>query len=241
MHRFCATALSAALRQRPRAWVRTLAAAPHASSARAAAATAGAPAAVHCSGCGALLQHEHERGVGYCPPQALERPKPVCHRCYVMVNNGRLAPAEVPASTFKSFLRRLYPQQCLIVKVIDIFDFHNSFIPTIASLVGRHKPIVLIVNKRDLLPAATSPTRVIKWVRSAANEMELHNIVDVHFVSSKTGQGVPEAFAAIQVRGNATSRSVCVCACARAIAHMLRVPLPPCLLRACCLAAATPR
>lgn len=163
----------------------------------------GAPAYVgdtKCRGCGVIMQSEAETSLGFCPADKIGVAGAVCQRCFSLQHYGRLSPVKVPFRSFKSVLRRLYQQDCVLVQVLDAFDIQGSLVPDLGRLVGRHKPVILVLNKVDLLPAGASRVRLEQWVRQAAKSLDVGRVAAVHCVSSTTGEGVAEALRDIQVR-----------------------------------------
>lgn len=152
-----------------------------------------------CRGCGVIMQSESETALGFCPPHKIGAAGAVCQRCFSLQHYGRLSPVKVPFRSFKSVLRRLYPQDCVLVQVLDAFDIQGSLVPDLGKLVGRHKPVILVLNKVDLLPSGASRTRLQKWVRQAAKSLDVGHVAAVHCVSAATGEGVAEAVRDIQV------------------------------------------
>jgi ribosome biogenesis GTPase A len=53
----------------------------------------------------------------------------------------------LPTIRFKALIN----DPCIIVNVVDIFDFEGSFINALKRIVG-NKKIILAANKLDLLP-----------------------------------------------------------------------------------------
>lgn len=152
-----------------------------------------------CSGCGIQLQSAMPEGPGFLPSldKGTDSKILVCQRCFNIKHYARLVPASIPLSEFRQHFSHIKPLDVLIVKVVDVFDFGGSFVPSIASYVG-NKPMIIIVNKCDLLPTGYSPTRVMQYARKEARLCSIRNVVDVKLVSSITGEGVREAFKAIQ-------------------------------------------
>src|SRR5437764_711392 len=91
------------------------------------------------------------------------------------------------------FLRNHNNEVVLIV--IDIFDFPNSLIRGLDSLIGRNNRNILIVNKIDLLPPSstvqsTGRSNLKGWIRSQCSKMGLRNLEDIHLISAKKNIGI---------------------------------------------------
>lgn len=118
-----------------------------------------------CAGCGAALQGRDTAAAGYLPTHArllalessarasLSATSPtsldaalacghgvVCQRCYQAKHYGRLVPLEVPTEGWAAYARALRESAGgppLLVFVVDVFDFHGSITPLIASVAPR--------------------------------------------------------------------------------------------------------
>ena len=84
--------------------------------------------------------------------------------------------------------------KCLVVLLVDMTDVTGSFLPRARDLVGGN-PIVLVGTKSDLLPKGTNADEVAAWL--SARLVSRLNVVSVHLVSAKTGDGMHAAKAAI--------------------------------------------
>ncbi|PXF48445.1 hypothetical protein BWQ96_01905 [Gracilariopsis chorda] len=130
----------------------------------------------------------------------------VCQRCYRLTHYGMIDPSlRVPATAtsddtqvsselspdkFRRNLERLQKINCVIIYLVDIFDFHGTFIPSLRDIVGSKNPILLAVNKTDLLPSDMKDNRVETWIRHECAGMGLFNIGGVHLISSVKGRNV---------------------------------------------------
>ncbi len=150
---------------------------------------------------------------------------PVCQRCYKLSHYGVIAdslrvkpvveggPAVtlpfqtetgpvtsrgrsvLSAARFRACLEGLRKKTAVIVYLVDIFDFHGTFLTSLQDIVGTRNPLLLAVNKVDLLPPDFKASRVEQWVRSECSSLGLHQISGVHMVSSRRGTGVADVIA----------------------------------------------
>lgn len=97
---------------------------------------------------------------------------------------------ELSPATFRKTLETLRSIHAVIIYLVDIFDFHGSFIKSLRDIVGRKNPVVLAVNKVDLLPKDYKPSRVENWIAQECNAFALRDVASIHLISSKTGTGV---------------------------------------------------
>ena len=116
-------------------------------------------AAGHCMGCGARFQSMDAVAPGYVPVDVLDsklavasesaalhhRKAPVCQRCHGLRYQNRLPADELRVGTelahatlqpdyFLSILKELSRRRCLVVVVVDLFDFHGSLIPQLGQV-----------------------------------------------------------------------------------------------------------
>lgn len=175
-----------------------------------------------CAGCGVQLQttdklkHGFVTGAGAELLRALRRPaaraggaghdgrdseaaRVVCQRCFRAKHYGDFTPVTVPYSSFLeqvASLRRIAPPGSLVVHVVDVTDFGGSVVEGVSSLVGHDKPLLVVVNKCDLLPKGVKYGRLERWVRAQLRETDpnMHkHLRGVVFVSSITGMGFSAA------------------------------------------------
>lgn len=108
-----------------------------------------------CYNCGAVLQSDNKNEPGYID-SAIFAASPLddvifCENCYKEVKFN-LTPKKAPVK--KDFLTMLYDAKAsdaLIVYVVDLFSFECSFVEEITDII-RRLPIIVVANKRDLMP-----------------------------------------------------------------------------------------
>jgi hypothetical protein len=171
-----------------------------------------------CTGCGIKLQLNNAALPGFVPErekikstllegeEASEEDEAsekviFCQRCFRLRNYGKVEEGLRPGfsehealspGAFKQLLSGIAKKNCVVVTMVDVFDFHGSILPDLASLVGRN-PLFVAVNKVDLLPSDYSETRVKQWVLRECREfggLDRLRLSDIHLVSAKTGLGV---------------------------------------------------
>ncbi len=133
--------------------------------------------------------------------------------------------------------------RCVIVYIVDLFDFHGSFLYSIPRIVGDN-PVLVIANKIDLFPKDIKFSRVQHWIKQECRNRGLHDITagQVHLVSCKTGFGVSEVLRRAYQSAEDRGCDIYVIGAANAgkstfINHLLKVSC--CLLCANVLCAAT--
>ena len=163
-----------------------------------------------CTGCGARFQCDDAGAPGFVPEKVLaERQNaktskgekaPICQRCHGLRHQNKLpvetlrvggdmTHEELRPEYFVSLLRDISRRRCVVVAIVDLFDFHGSLVPDLPLVVGAENDLILVGNKIDLLPARVNGGSVERWVRAEARKAKLPKLHSVHLVSCKTGEG----------------------------------------------------
>lgn len=151
---------------------------------------------IRCIGCGAEIQTEDPKKLGYAPSSSLQKDEVICKRCFRLKNYNEIQDVELTDDDFIRILNGIGSTDALVVKVVDIFDFSGSWLNGLHRFVGNNK-VLLVGNKADLIPKSVKKNKLIQWMRSMANDWGLH-AVDVHLVSASKGIGLDELAASIE-------------------------------------------
>ncbi len=149
-----------------------------------------------CAGCGIRLQFERQDQVGYVPPSAVKRDRMICQRCFRIKNYNEASPVSVGADDFLKVLHEVANTRSLIVHIVDLFDFEGSLISGLQRFVGSN-PILLVVNKVDLLPKSIRRSRLLHWVRRQTGELGL-KVVSAVLCSARNGYGLDRLAAELE-------------------------------------------
>jgi ribosome biogenesis GTPase YqeH len=141
----------------------------------------------HCEGCGVALQTEDTAKLGYLPEAALARTPILCQRCFRIRHYNEVSSATLNQDDFLRILGGIEATDSLVVHIVDLFDFEGSLITSLQRFVGKN-PILLAVNKIDLLPKVTNYNRVFNWVQQRTKELGLKT-VDIVLCSAKKNMG----------------------------------------------------
>lgn len=128
-----------------------------------------------CYGCGVILQSLDENLPGYVPEIQLEKHEVVlCQRCFKLQHYGVEDPLKEPTvdADFLHILSEAKREKALIVYVFDLFSFESSFVKTINNEIKGMK-VLIVANKRDLLPREVSDKKLSDYVLSRAKEAGL--------------------------------------------------------------------
>ncbi len=150
-----------------------------------------------CAGCGVALQTEQPEQLGYVPAQALARTPIICQRCFRIKNYNEASGITLNQDDFLRLLTHVGGTDSLVVNIVDIFDFEGSMISGLARFVGTN-PVILVVNKIDLLPKVTNYNRIVNWVQRQAKEAGLR-VVEVVLCSAKKNMGFERVIEALEL------------------------------------------
>lgn len=151
---------------------------------------------VKCAGCGAILQQENPKLPGYLPPSTDMEAGVVCRRCFRMKHYNESSGITVDHHAFVQILNRIGHTDSLVVHIVDIYDFEGSLISGLARFVGDN-PIVVAVNKIDLLPPRTNANKVMNWVQRQLKLAGL-KVTDVIPISAKDNLGFEKLAASME-------------------------------------------
>lgn len=148
-----------------------------------------------CAGCGIALQSEHTHTPGYVPEPSLGKESAICQRCFRIKHYNEASSVTVDQDEFLQLLGGIASTESLVVHIVDIFDFQGSMISGLQRFVGNN-PVLLVVNKIDLLPRVTNWNRLRNWVQKQAKENGL-KVADVVLCSARRNTGFDRVVEAV--------------------------------------------
>lgn len=155
---------------------------------------------VHCIGCGAEIQTERPNELGYTPQAAfdkgMETGEIYCQRCFRLRHYNDIQDVHLTDDDFLRLLNELGREDALIVNVVDIFDFNGSLIPGLHRFIGDN-PVLLVGNKKDILPKSLKKGKLIQWMKERAHEQGLRPL-EVLLTSAKKPHEMDELLATIE-------------------------------------------
>lgn len=119
-----------------------------------------------CYSCGKILQSEDPTKEGYINPRFNDASLETILFCDACYNEEKFnqAPQEISASEdFLTMLEDASASDALIVYVVDLFSFECCFIQSVNEVI-RGSNILVIANKRDLLPSEVKDEAVREYV-----------------------------------------------------------------------------
>lgn len=145
---------------------------------------------LRCIGCGAVIQTEDPKKIGYAPKSSLDKEAVICQRCFRLKHYNEIQDVSLTDNDFLKILNTIGTKKALIVYVVDIFDFDGSWLPGLNRFAGNN-PVLLVGNKVDLLPKSLKHDKLIQWMRGRSKELGLQ-LADVALVSAEKNDGFDE-------------------------------------------------
>lgn len=119
---------------------------------------------------------------------------PICQRCFHLKHYSKALNVSVPDDDYLKHLSHLKEKTALILLMVDALDFPGSLFPDLCHLLLPTSPVIIVANKKDLLPKGTANlfNRLEGHLMQEAKETSLNGcfVKEVRFVSAKTGEGV---------------------------------------------------
>ena len=119
-----------------------------------------------CHNCGAILQGDDKSAPGYIDPEVLGNLSArvlFCNQCFEDSRYNFSPRAPRVDDDIATMLHDAEASDALIVYVVDVFSFENSFIPEILDII-QGLPLIVVANKRDLLPGHVSDEALREYV-----------------------------------------------------------------------------
>ena len=93
---------------------------------------------------------------------------------------------------FLRVLQTVGEKDCLVVYIVDLFDFNGSLVPGLMRHIG-YNDVLVLANKRDILPKSLKEHRLNTWVRRQFKEYGIKPL-DVVVTSGKKNMNFDEIF-----------------------------------------------
>ena len=152
-----------------------------------------------CTGCGALLQSEDPKKIGYTPKSDAT----LCQRCFRLTHYNDVMVSYREGIDALDILDKVNALDALICLVVDLFDFEAGLFSRILAS-SKNKDMLLIATKRDLLPKTTGYDKFSKYImkRCKQENISLKGIVIVedlvHKAQSENNPSVENVWQAIE-------------------------------------------
>lgn len=153
-----------------------------------------------CIGCGAPIQTTDKDKLGYTPKSALEKGletgEVYCQRCFRLRHYNEITDVHISDDEFLKLLHEVGDSDALVVNVVDIFDFNGSVIPGLPRFVSGND-VLLVGNKKDILPKSVKTSKVTHWLMERAHEEGMRP-VDAILTSAQNRQSIKEVIEKIE-------------------------------------------
>ena len=112
----------------------------------------------HCEGCGVKLQDENILNLGY----TTNLNNDLCMRCFRLKNYGEYESIASNLVDYEKILSMVNRSRELVLYVVDIVN-----IPSDLSIIKNYlkNDIILVLNKRDLLPISIKDEKIIDYIK----------------------------------------------------------------------------
>lgn len=118
---------------------------------------------IRCYGCGAVIQCDDEKKIGYVPKNTLNKDKILCRRCFKLKNYHELQEAHLTDDDFLNILNQIGEENCLVIYLVDLFDFNGSLIQGLVRHIN-YNDMIVVGNKRDILPKSIKDHKIKMWL-----------------------------------------------------------------------------
>jgi len=112
----------------------------------------------YCSGCGVLLQDENILEEGY----TASLDNDVCQRCFRMKNYGEYQVSTRSNEEYIEILKSIDDTKDLVVYMTDVLNLDKD-LTWIREYI--HNKIILVLNKRDVLPKSVKDNKLIAYIK----------------------------------------------------------------------------
>ena len=141
---------------------------------------------LYCYGCGQILQCEDETKAGYVPDKILETKENIlCQRCFKLQHYNTNSEIQLVEEDYITILKNIGKENALLVYVLDVFNFESSLIKNLNQYLGNNK-ILVLANKRDLIPSAVKDEKLLEWIKNKLSENKIYNVIDIIMSSGQT-------------------------------------------------------
>lgn len=142
-----------------------------------------------CSGCGAVLQNKESSKPGYTPRKEFTA-SDLCKRCYRLIHHNESPDSHYTNKDFLNILRQVESENCLVIYLLDFFDFIGSNITEVERVI-QNKDHIIVANKIDLMPKAVKEAKLRRWFQKEVN-MRNFDPLDVLLISAKKKRNIDE-------------------------------------------------
>lgn len=143
-----------------------------------------------CIGCGIKLQSLNRDLPGYVPTIISDElnEQAYCQRCFQIIHNGKKYRPLISYTDYYNKIKAIKEKNALVLLMIDVMDIYGGFIPNLSEYIGKN-PVVILLNKVDLMPKDVKLKRIDDRLRLIANEQNL-NLKGIIMISALKKQNL---------------------------------------------------
>lgn len=156
-----------------------------------------------CKGCGVRLQNEDPKGLGYVP--SLDAV--YCQRCYKIRHYGKVTINMQQGIDTNATLDKINQLEGTVFWAVDLFNLESNLVSRLnQKLPG--KDIVMVLTKRDVLPATLSDAKIKDYVSKRLEEegIEVKDIVIAGYLRDE-GQKEEDVIEAVEKAADKWARN----------------------------------
>lgn len=156
-----------------------------------------------CYGCGAILQDTDPQEVGYVPPEKFESgEETLCERCYKLRHYSTYKKSPDFNIDYVTIFDAAKEEGALVVYVLNAFCLTGSLLDGIGKYLPKN--VLVVVNKRDVLPKNYSDEFLKKYVLKKLEPEGIH-VLDLIMTSTSKGMNIADVMNAIEKYRNGKS------------------------------------
>lgn len=122
----------------------------------------------YCTGCGVLLQDDDAYQEGY----TTDLENDICQRCFRMKNYGEYQVSTKSSEEYINILKDVNDTKDLVLYIVDVLNLEKD-IHFIREYI--QNKVILVLNKRDVLPRSVKDEKLIEYIRK--QEVDFEDIV----------------------------------------------------------------
>ncbi len=132
----------------------------------------------YCTGCGVKLQDENVLDDGY--TTSLENE--ICQRCFRMKNYGEYQTVTKTNEEYIEILKSINDTKDLVLYIVDVLNLDQD-LTEIRKYINNK--MLLVINKRDVLPKSVKDQKIINYVKNEVDGFE-----DIILISSEKNYNI---------------------------------------------------
>lgn len=138
-----------------------------------------------CQGCGVELQDENILNIGF----TANMENPLCMRCFRLRNYGEYESVANSMVHYEEILEHVNSTKDLVLYVVDSLNINEDLLKIRKYI---NNDIILVLNKRDLLPLSVKDEKIIKYIEDSDLGFK-----DIIMVSSEKNYHLDELYSLI--------------------------------------------